>query len=681
MADVQRFLAKHKAVQKEFEFETHRTVAELKQHLAQLFCLQSCKIIGLRVPPKKDDTETKLGELRLKKGKVQRIQAVGPSLEEAKLIKRSDAEYEERQKVEALLEEEARKEREKQEAEERVAEMKRREEAKKREEERRKNEAERHERWTLRREEQQRRRIAEEKASEAVDGASVRLTLQCLESGRANDTDRLVLPPSALERIVDAKVPFPVVFKLSRGVDRGGGGNVRSGGGGADDDSKMDIETPSDQKLECVHASVREFTAPSMMAHVPKHILERLGAADGEILNFESILLPKAKSVSFQPNTGEWFLIDEEERKAVLEFNLRAHQFLERGGSVKVEYLGKEYVMKVKELEPDDVDAVSITDTDLSTQVVAAECPYEESSVHLETGKETTIKLLDGDYTFCSFDIEDASLVYEIQAQGSSEILRTGVDMYLSPSSDSRTPTHQRFTKASQCEGQPVIQLSDSDLAFRKGKFYIGLRARENKGEQKLMVKISQKSKLSSSSSKGYILGGGRSLAGVKRATPASSSLQEQKDDMTTNLRNESRCPNCRRMVPKARLQMHQIQCERRNAFCSACSLVLPRQHFERHKALAHSKVVCPDCGEECESQQSLVERHLVRECKLRPLRCHFCAMRVIWKDRDAHQGECGMRSCLCLKCGEQFKRREMKYHLTTVHKMNPADVSFRDYI
>jgi len=412
------------------------------------------------------------------------------------------------------------------------------------------------------------------------------------------------------------------------------------------EDEKKIVKTTRDE----VHASVSEFTAPSSIAYIPSRVLEALGATPGEILNMESVSLGKAKSITLQPQQHSWFEIDEEERKSLLEFYLRSYQFLELGAILNIPYVGKNYSILVKKLQP-DVGAVSITDTDLSTEVVKPE-GKAPAKVHetLEIDDKVSLDLLPEKYTFAEFKIEDVMKGYKLSVRGNS--MNVGVDMYIS--TKFKYPSHLNFEKASQCQEQTEIVLSDADPFFASGTVYIGLRSSST--TSKINIKLILKA-TSRGESKGHVLGSFNAVSG-----------------------SLSKCDNCQRMIPTRTLAMHKLQCIRRNAFCKECNVVIPRRHFKRHQSLVHSPVVCPDCGEKCKDQGAL-QTHRLRSCKHRIVSCAFCAMKLRYFERDEHQKICGMRPCICLKCNQPFKKREMRYHLSSVHGMRIEDVTFRDYI
>eukprot|EP00466_Bigelowiella_natans_P018060 jgi/Bigna1/138495/aug1.45_g13203 len=543
-----------------FDFAPARTIAELKAYLIKLFHLQSCKIVGLRVPRKQPDNEVKIGQIKgLKTGKVQRIQvvkrtAVGPSVADAKDMEESEKLAEERQKIEEMLAEEERKEQEKRAEEDRQAALRRAEEARLREAERRRIAEERRQQW----EQERQQRIHEggggslhTMEQEAIDGAQVGLTLQVQESKEADRTGRLILPQSSLEKMLEAKVPFPITMVIRSRRKKEAEKTDTAGGGVEHDDDEMDdienrmglmeTEEEDDRKGEereeeedhtLVHGSVSEFTAPTSTVYVPQVIMQRIGAVSGDIINLKTVLLPKvdkddneddvhinmcvdgggggvvgAESVRFQPEDDVWYSIDEEERKAVLEFELRRHQFLEANSTLQIPYLGKTHALHVRKIVPESAAAVSIMDTDLSTEVMEQsvqndrtkqedkEEEEEDTSIIREESGALTVHLNKGEYSFCKFFVEDVSKLYVVEANGHQQ---QGIDMYIS--SQTQHPTHQDFQFASQCEERTMVELSDSHPSFAPTTFYVGVRIRDSKDSGK-SISLSMKAKARKSSS------------------------------------------------------------------------------------------------------------------------------------------------------------------------------------
>jgi len=335
--------------------------------------------------------------------------------------------------------------------------------------------------------------------------------------------------------------------------------------------------------------------------------MQRIGAVSGDIINLKTVLLPKAESVRFQPEDDVWYSIDEEERKAVLEFELRRHQFLEANSTLQIPYLGKTHALHVRKIVPESAAAVSIMDTDLSTEVMEQsvqndrtkqedkEEEEEDTSIIREESGALTVHLNKGEYSFCKFFVEDVSKLYVVEANGHQQ---QGIDMYIS--SQTQHPTHQDFQFASQCEERTMVELSDSHPSFAPTTFYVGVRIRDSKDSGK-SISLSMKAKARKSSSAdakkvGYVLG-------TTRRTSGDDDGGHKSGVDNSSSSNLAQCQNCRRMIPRSSLTMHEMQCSRRNVFCDKCQVVVPKRHFQRHMELIHSPMKCLACNETCRDQ------------------------------------------------------------------------------
>ena len=417
------------------------------------------------------------------------------------------------------------------------------------------------------------------------------------------------------------------------------------------------------------YASVLEFTAPAAAALVPLSILESISAREGDEVILESTRLRKATSVMIQPADSRWFLEipDEEERKALLEFSLLGHQFLRRGQKLKVEYLGKQYALHVRDTQPDET--VLITDTDLSTQITNEYKTLSDTHTNIKPGEKGERKMTNGQPAMFRFEIENASRVYALEITAPEAIRRAGLDVYVTKQSSgvrSMRPGPTYFQWASQCEEHPSVILSDTSPAFAPGVYFVAIYGNSTDPKLSGQVKVE--------------------LRSVSKAEAKASKLIRTNDPSQPKMRSDGAaaagtiiCDNCRREIPSSSAAMHRLHCERRNYRCEDCGVVIPRRFSKRHRDLAHSRVAC-ECGMECKDQATLVGQHRARECELRPMRCFFCPMRVQYREREKHHRVCGMRPAICVRCNGNFKRREMRYHMSSKHGVSPEDVTFRDY-
>mmetsp|Transcript_23424 Transcript_23424/g.54535 ORF Transcript_23424/g.54535 Transcript_23424/m.54535 type:complete len:405 (+) Transcript_23424:179-1393(+) len=148
-------------------------------------------------------------------------------------------------------------------------------------------------------------------------------------------SNRLVLPPSALEKLTKLEVPSPMIFSVS------------------DLDGRRKT-----------HAGVLEFNAPEDQCFMPLWMLRQLEAEEGDVLQISLVNLPKATSVKFRPASVA--LMRVYNPRALLENVLRNFVALTTGDTFAVSYNSQMYGIEVVETKP--ADAVSIFETDVHVE-------------------------------------------------------------------------------------------------------------------------------------------------------------------------------------------------------------------------------------------------------------------------------------------------------------------------
>ena len=153
--------------------------------------------------------------------------------------------------------------------------------------------------------------------------------------------DKVVLPASALDRLLKAQIDYPMLFKVS---------NPRA-------------QPPSGSSPSSLHCGVMEFVAEEGMAYLPYWLMQSLSISEGGLVTFANITLPKGNYVKLRPQTKDF--LDVSNPKAVLEKNLRLFTCLTQGGTVPIIYNSKRFLIDIVELKP--AHAVSIVETDCDT--------------------------------------------------------------------------------------------------------------------------------------------------------------------------------------------------------------------------------------------------------------------------------------------------------------------------
>ncbi|KAG1662009.1 hypothetical protein FOA52_009498 [Chlamydomonas sp. UWO 241] len=143
--------------------------------------------------------------------------------------------------------------------------------------------------------------------------------------------DKVILPPSALEKLAQMHVEYPMLF------------NVESTTTG-----------------RATHCGVLEFVAEEGVVYMPHWMMQNLLLQVGDLVKFRNVSLPKGKFVKLQPVTSDF--LDISNPKAVLERTLRSYTCLTVGDCFIVNYNDRNYEIEVREAKP--ASAISIVETD-----------------------------------------------------------------------------------------------------------------------------------------------------------------------------------------------------------------------------------------------------------------------------------------------------------------------------
>jgi len=143
--------------------------------------------------------------------------------------------------------------------------------------------------------------------------------------------DKVIMPPSALDRLASLHIEYPMLFELHNGAtDR------------------------------ISHCGVLEFVAEEGMIIMPYWMMQNMLLQEGDIVRVKNATLPKGTYVKLQPHTTDF--LDISNPKAILEKTLRNFSCLTTGDSIMVAYNNKQYYIDIVEAKP--ASAVSIIETD-----------------------------------------------------------------------------------------------------------------------------------------------------------------------------------------------------------------------------------------------------------------------------------------------------------------------------
>ncbi|XP_054776140.1 uncharacterized protein LOC129284642 [Prosopis cineraria] len=167
-------------------------------------------------------------------------------------------------------------------------------------------------------------------------GASFEQTYRCypasfIEKPHLESGDKIIMPPSALDRLASLHIDYPMLFELW-----------------------------NDAAERVSHCGVLEFIAEEGMIYMPYWMMENMLLQEGDIVKLKNVTLPKGTYVKLQPHTKDF--LDISNPKAILETTLRNFSCLTTGDSIMVAYNNKKYYIDIIEAKPSN--AISIIETD-----------------------------------------------------------------------------------------------------------------------------------------------------------------------------------------------------------------------------------------------------------------------------------------------------------------------------
>ncbi|XP_076941321.1 uncharacterized protein LOC143610836 [Bidens hawaiensis] len=152
-----------------------------------------------------------------------------------------------------------------------------------------------------------------------------------IEKSHLEKGDKIIMPPSALDRLAYLQIDYPMLFEL---------------------------KNPSASKVS--HCGVLEFIADEGLIYLPYWMMENMLLQEGDIVNVKNASLSKGTYVKLQPHTMDF--LDISNPKAILETSLRSYSCLTTGDTIMVSYNNKKFYIDIVETKPSH--AISIIETD-----------------------------------------------------------------------------------------------------------------------------------------------------------------------------------------------------------------------------------------------------------------------------------------------------------------------------
>ncbi|KAL1959050.1 hypothetical protein VTO42DRAFT_3291 [Malbranchea cinnamomea] len=168
------------------------------------------------------------------------------------------------------------------------------------------------------------------------------------ERENVNHGGKVIMPPSALDKLTRLHITYPMLFELHNGA-----------------------------KSRMTHAGVLEFIAEEGKIYLPFWIMQTLLLEPGDLVQVKSTDLPPGQRIKLQAQSTSF--LDISDPKAVLENAFRNFSCLTKGDVFTFSYNDQIYEMAVLETKPDTPqNAVSVLETDLEVDF-APPLGYEES--------------------------------------------------------------------------------------------------------------------------------------------------------------------------------------------------------------------------------------------------------------------------------------------------------------
>ncbi|KAK2751333.1 ubiquitin fusion degradation protein [Onygenales sp. PD_40] len=171
--------------------------------------------------------------------------------------------------------------------------------------------------------------------------------LQGPERENVNHGGKVIMPPSALDKLTRLHITYPMLFELHNGA-----------------------------RERMTHAGVLEFIAEEGRIYLPFWVMQTLLLEPGDLVQIKSTDLPPGQYIKLQAQSTSF--LDISDPKAVLENAFRNFSCLTKGDVFTFSYNDEVYKMAVLETKPqDDKNAISVLETDLEVDF-ATPVGYEE---------------------------------------------------------------------------------------------------------------------------------------------------------------------------------------------------------------------------------------------------------------------------------------------------------------
>ncbi|KAK9476712.1 ubiquitin fusion degradation protein UFD1-domain-containing protein [Lipomyces japonicus] len=260
------------------------------------------------------------------------------------------------------------------------------------------------------------------------------------ERENLNYGGKIILPPSALNKLTRLNITYPMLFELKN--------------------EEIELTT---------HAGVLEFIAEEGRVYLPQWMMERLALQPGSLVVITSTSLPSGQFVKIEPQSPDF--LDISDPKAVLENALRGFSTLTIDDIFQIKYNNHVYAIKVLEIKPTIKPGISVVETDLEVDF-APPVGYVEPSRIITPAKPSSLIPTPDGHSMAS-EINYAQLA---SASASTAALRSS-----SPASTGHRLSGRQIRSGSSTPSSQVAVPKLSDVLSKGSTFAISKKADENR--------------------------------------------------------------------------------------------------------------------------------------------------------------------------------------------------------
>jgi len=521
------------------------------------------------------------------------------------------------------------------------------------------------------------------------------------------DSHKVQLSASVLNNLIRSGTEMPVIFRLS-----------------------------IFGKEKFCYASVLDFDGPDGSVTIGPKLANQLDGKSGNQIGLKVVKAEACTFAEFLPSNAQWFLLPLQERRAILEFQLRNDHILQKNQILTIQYCDFFMDLKIVTLRAasGEVEVARTIDVDLS---------YEVSRPDAERFNRSKSQYIVGDLTYLKGDniLLEGALGKIETIPGSvlttDEQLAMDVDEKSDVPESPRQPDNGIYGVRALCQDKfinvPIAELTrlhptaeqeyqtlfveekSEKMELSEPKYFVSILDPQENNAIEITARVLSKHDVDL-----YILAPG-SIEGSLWQTPGpnrftwkdesrigSASVKFDTSDVNyvpgtykiCVLPRDSMGKPCelQLLIEKGKLTSKiEVKDNPDTKQCEMCRKMISKAAYTMHEMrCSRLNWRCPECSlvfpKVMETKHILVTHKLQLPCscglQLQPsllrshyddcfsqlVQCQFCPMKMLRSNRGDHQGECMKIKSICRECSQTIRRQDMKRHLVREHNMtNPT--------